>query len=206
MILSPLGLAIASAPAATAANENTTIVLHVQRWDLGQYCDAWIGHMDCNGLPPDVNVQSGENIVVYVLLRNYDAASAVRYRFEVDGGKNGIWGDWTMLFSTFGCLPGQTTSASPGPISGDLETHFLCIEGGALQVIGLMVMRAGSHGCLGISDIEFSGIWDCDQATTEVAPGNRGRICVGKGGYDACDSMPVAVEPVTWGAIKAQYR
>jgi len=162
--------------------------------------------MDCNSMSPTVNVQPGENIVVYVLLRNYEAASALRYRFEVDGGKSGLWGDWTMLFSTFGCLPGQNSPAIPSEASGDLETHFLCLEGGALQVLGLMVMQAGSHGCLGISDIEFSGIWDCNQVITPIAPGNRGRVCVASGGYDACDPMQVAVDGATWGAIKAQYR
>jgi hypothetical protein len=57
--------------------------------------------MDCETMPPAVNVQPGENIAVYVFLRNYDSASAIRYLFEVDGGKNGIGGDWTMMFSTF---------------------------------------------------------------------------------------------------------
>ena len=190
----------------TAANENATIILHAQPWDLGLFCQAWVGQMDCDGMPPAVNVQSGESIAVYVFLRNYDSASAIRYRFEIDGGKNGPWGDWTMMFSTFGCLPGQTTSAAPGPTSGDLDTTFLCIEGGSLRVLGLMAMQAGSHGCLEISNIEFSGIMDCNQVLTDVAPGNRGRICVNDGGYNACDPMPVPVEGATWGAIKAQYR
>jgi hypothetical protein len=205
-IIGLLGLAISSSTAAGAANESTTIVLHAQPWDLGQFCAAWQGHFDCTGVPPVINVQPGDNIVVYVLLRNYNAVSGVRYRFEVDGGENGVWGDWTMFFSDIGCLPGQIASELPDPTSGDFDTNFLCIKGGVLRAIALMVMRAGTHGCLGISDIEFSGIRDCDFGITGVASGNRGRICVGNGGYDACDSMPVAVGAGTWGAIKAQYR
>jgi hypothetical protein len=201
-----LCLLTAVAPPLQASNENATIVLHAQPWDLGLFCQAWVGQFDCNGMPPAVNVQPGENIGVFVLLRNYDAVSSVRYRFEVDGGKNGIWGDWTMVFSDFGCLPGQTTAGNPGPTSGVLDTSFLCIEGGALRVIGLMAMRVGTHGCLGISDVEFSGLQDCAFGITQVAPSNRGRICVSAGGYNACDPMPVAVEPGTWGEIKAQYR
>lgn len=200
------GLTMACATAASGANEDATIVLHAQPWDLGLFCQAWVGQMDCSSMPPVVNVQSEETIAVYVLLRNYDAVSSVRYQFEVDGGKNGLWGDWTMIFSAFGCLPGQTTAAEPGSTSGVLDTNFLCIEGGALRVLGLMAMRSGSHGCLEISNVEFSGIQDCDQVLTDVAPRNRGRICIEDGGYNACDAMPVAVEGATWGVIKAQYR
>jgi hypothetical protein len=205
-IIAVFGLTVACTTAARGANEDATIVLHAQPWDLGLFCQAWVGQFDCNGMPPVVNVQPEKTIAVFVLLRNYDAVSSVRYLFEVDGGKNGIWGDWTMIFSDFGCLPGQTTASAPASTNGVLETNFLCIEGGALRVIGLMAMTSGSHGCLEISEVEFSGIQDCDQVRTDVAPRNRGRICVGDGGYNACDAMPVPVEGATWGAIKAQYR
>ena len=48
---------------------------------------------------------------------------------------------------------------------------------------------------------------DCNQDIDRIMENGiqpLGRMCVGQGGVDACD-FPIAVEPATWGRIKATY-
>jgi len=199
-------------PASSFANENTTIVLHAQDWSHGWSCQAWVGTVDCETLPPTVNIESGQQALVTVFLRNYEDVAGVHYRFAVDGGSGPTtWSDWTFLFSSAGdCgLMNQTTSWPPTPANGNWSTTFNCITGGTFQPVAYLVFAAVGTGCLGIeeSDLGPSGVESCDwpPVLTSVAPENRGRICVGSGGYDACDPVTTPVAPATWGRIKSQY-
>jgi hypothetical protein len=91
-----------------------------------------------------------------------------------------------------------------------VRTAFNCISGGDLEVLGYLLVTAGSHGCLGIEehDMVGTGVLDCGLGidVMPIAPQNRGRICVGAGGYNACDPRAVPVEGATWGRIKRQYQ
>jgi hypothetical protein len=193
-------------------NENTTIVLHGQDWSQGHSCHAWVGTVDCEGLRPTVSIESGQQALVTVFLRNYEDVAGVYYRFAVDGGSGSTtWGDWTILFASAGdCgLTNQTTSWIPNPADGNLATNFNCITGGTFQPVVYLVFAAVGTGCLGVeeSDLGPSGVLSCPplEVLTSVAAENRGRVCVGPGGYDACDPVVTPVRPTTWGNIRNQY-
>ncbi len=188
------------------------MVLHAQDWSHGYHCQAWGGTVDCEALRPTVSVESGQQVLVTVFLRNYDEGSGLSYRFAVDGGSGATtWGDWTLLFSSFGgCgLMNQTGPWVPCQAHGNLSTTFNCITGGTFQPVAYLVFAAVGTGCLGVeeSDMQVSGVVSCDwpAVLTGVAPENRGRVCVGPGGHDACDPITTPVEQATWGNIKSQY-
>jgi hypothetical protein len=194
-----------------AGNELTTIVLHAHRIDIGPLnCEAWEGEFDCTfGHPPRVVISAGEAVAVFVFLRNQNEAAGLIYRFAVDGGSGSLpWGDWTNLYSSFGCQPTQFGLLTPNPTSGELVTSFNCLTGGALEPLGFIAFIAGTHGCLTIEESEryASGVADCTGRYTAVAPQNRGMMCIGSGGYGACDPQPVTVEARTWGQVKAHFR
>jgi hypothetical protein len=203
--------AVLLAEPTVAANENTTIVLHAQPIGDIVNCEQWIGNVDCSpGLPPTVNVGSGEHLLVYLFLRNYEGVTAFFCRWAVDGGTGPkTWGDWTFWAAGLGCLPGQHGDG-PWPYNGNMQTAFNCISGGALRVLGYLILTSGSRGCLGIEehDTTGTGVFDCSDGieVTPIVPQNRGRICVGAGGYNACDPRVVSVESATWGRIKRQYQ
>lgn len=189
-------------------NDLRTIILHVQATPLG--CNL---PFDCVGNGPNVSVIPGSQVFVAVYLRNYDDVSAFACRLSVDGGSGGnTWRDWTLLGASFSCLPGQTAQVrvqgGPPPIEpGDLTTSFLCNSGGALQPLGWMLFRAGSAGCLRIEEQSLgTGLLSCSDEFTGIAVSNRGVVCVGDGGHNACEPGQVPVENRTWGQIKAQYR
>jgi hypothetical protein len=193
------------------ANENTTVILNAQ---IGGFdCINGPIPFDCESSTPTVTVAPGDVITVQVFLRNYDNIEAFACRFAVDGGSGmQTWGDWTLLATYFGCLPGQVShvpsqNAPPPAEPGNLVTGFSCLTGGSLRFVGWMLMQVGSSGCLGIEEREFgTGVQDCSQEFTAIPASNRGRICVGPGGYDACEPVTVPIENSTWGQIKQQYR
>jgi hypothetical protein len=202
---------------AYATNESTTVVMHAhqpqgfQRQSFLDGCDAWMSEFNCIDTRPAVSVEPLEYYIIYVLLRNYEAVSVVSFRFSVDGGvAPDPWGDWVNGGSSFACQGNQHGLFSPTPNDGHLLTTFDCITGGALAPLGFMVFIAGAGGCLTIGDSEVSptGVQRCSTPPFvyfNVPPENRARICVGPGGYDACDPVPVPVRVSTWGGIKAQY-
>ena len=204
-----LCLLIAGTAPAQASNEQTTIVLHAHSIGNILNCQAGLGEFDCKESSPRVNIPAGDAVAVYVFLRNYDDACGLIYRFAVDGEQGAEpWGDWTIWGSSFGCQPNQTGLNGPNPHDGELITSFDCITGGALELLGFIFLMAGTHGCLGIEESEVyfpSGVLDDAWPPTAVAPGNRGRVCVGTGGHDACEPLTVPVEAATWGQIKRQY-
>jgi hypothetical protein len=201
-------LALVGAPA-KGANERTTVILHAQSDPM----DCINLPFDCSDTAPVVEVAPGSQMFVSVSLRNYDTVSGFACRFAVDGGSGpDTWRDWTLLGASFACIPGQLAhvpvQSAPPPIEpGELTTVFSCVAGGAIQPLGWMLFQVGSSGCLSIEERQLgTGVLDCDEHFTLVPAVNRGVICVGSGGHDACESGQVAVEGTTWGAIKAQYR
>jgi hypothetical protein len=197
---------------AALAVENTTLVLHAQPVEFE--CQGSVLPFDCTeGSGPTVTVTSGQLWFIYIFVRNYEEAGIVTCRMAVNGGSGvGTWGDWEVLGSSFGCLPGQIASevpvqSVPEREPGNITTAFNCLTGGALQPLGWVLFRVGSSGCLGIEEHEWgTGVVDCHSTFHPVPGHNRGRICIGAVGHDACEPGQVPVESSTWGRIKEQYR
>jgi hypothetical protein len=192
--------------------ENSTIVLHAQEDQFE--CQDGALPFDCSeGSTPTISVTSGQLWFIYIFVRHYEEAGTLTCRMAVDGGSGaGTWGDWDVVGSWFGCVAGQVTSevpmqSVPDREPGNITTAFNCLTGGALRPLGWVLFRVGSSGCLGIEEHEWgTGVIDCHGAFHAVPEHNRGRICVGPDGYDACEPGPVPVESGTWGQIKAQYQ
>ncbi len=191
-----LGLLLTS-PAA-AENENTTLVLHVV--PRGEFGCSVTGV--CDGTAPNVEVRGGEEYVVAVLARNFDALSGVHCAFDWH------W-SWTLSYSLWDCQPGSVGEfgpQGPGPLDGFVGTFFDCVEAGSTAVIGWLVVEAGDIGCFEVIE-SVHGIFstDCSIAQTPIDLRNVGRACVGEGGYAPCDPVTVPVEATSWGRIKRQF-
>ena len=192
-------------------NEKTTIILHAQ--EALFECTSGPQPFDCSSTSqPTVIVPPGELAFVYVFLRGAEDVIGLTCRFAVDGGSGpDTWGDWNLLGAVFGCLPGQLEPELPatnadGREPGNLRTVFNCVTSPALQPLGYLVFQVGTQGCLSIEEHELgTGVLDCNIEMDPVPAGNRGRICVGPGGYDACDPAATAVGGTTWARIKHQY-
>jgi hypothetical protein len=168
---------------------------------------------DCQGTMPVVTVDSHSQVLVYVYPRNYEDVSGFAGRFAVNGGSGvNTWGDWTLLGASFSCILGQTAQvpvqSAPPPIEpGELTTSFQCVTGGALRALGWMLFQVGTTGCLGIEDRALgTGVESCTQLFTVIEAYNRGLICVGPGGREACEPDLGPIQSDTWGRIKGQYR
>ena len=194
------------APVAQALNENTTIVLHAR--DGFAPCDDPQQQGICVDRPPTLDLSGMQMPWVYVMLRNYDELLGVQCAFD--------WpSTWTYLGGEWHCLPGAIEARvpiAPGPITGTLIIAFNCISGGALAPVGRMIFGPPSGGgCLAIIESGWpfgNHVIECPfpHEGTPILPENWGRVCAGAGGYDACWPASTPVEPVTWGAIKGQYR
>jgi hypothetical protein len=208
-------------------NDNTTLPLH-----------AVVGLITIEGeLVPDpcdpVNIttsaQTGDQVTIYVIVRNYDDIVGVQTAFT--------WGDWQFLSGHWNCRPNQVVGHAPygdgGSREGTLATAFDCIERGRTAIIGMMQFTVGT-GCLRHTESSFPfGTHVLASDFNEVAhvyPFHRGEVCVGEAGYPACSPvMPTqavelssaqsplfelthSVECVTpvesrsWGTVKSVYR
>jgi hypothetical protein len=206
--LARLGLLLSlvlTASVSFALNENTTIVLHAR--DGFAPCDDPQQHgIDCiNGLP-NVDLSGMQMPWVYVMLRNYDGIGGIACAFD--------WPmEWNYLGGTWDCQQHMIVvlqPVSPGPVTGQLLTAFDCIQGGALATVGRMIFAAPSTaGCLSVINPNHPfgvHVANCIGGDDLIPPENRGRVCAGPGGYDACWPASTPVESATWGAIKSQYR
>jgi hypothetical protein len=191
---------------ALAINESTTIVLHAR--DGFAACDEpQQNGLDCINGHPTLDLTGMTAPWVFVMLRNYDVLAGLQCAFD--------WPlTWTYLGGTWDCQPGSLTAEqpkAPGPVAGTLALVFNCVQGGSLITIGRMIFaNTASQGCLSIieSDGPFgTHVANCDASDgPPIPPENRGRVCTGPGGYDACWPASTPVESATWGAIKSQYR
>ena len=194
-----------SAPASFALNENTTIVLHAR--DGFAPCDDPQQHgIDCVSGLPNVDLSGMQMPWVYVMLRNYEHIGGLQCAF-----------DWPSTWAYFGAVWNCQGHAlghgptGPGPIAGTLGVAFDCVQGGALITVGQLIFTSTvGGGCVSVIESGFgfgTHVGNCDGSDgAAISPANRGRVCVGVGGYDACWPASTPVESATWGAIKSQYR
>jgi hypothetical protein len=143
---------------------------------------------------------------IYVFLNGFDGVRAMQCAFETD--------DWTLVAGIWDCTSNPAVGHQPvnplGPGPGTLAIAFDVVMGPQFLVIGRMLFVPPTSGCLTVVESIY-GSGGCvvlapDGSTlTDVPAENRGVVCAGQGGYDACDP-PVPVDAVTWGSIKAQYR
>jgi hypothetical protein len=194
---------------ALAVNESTTFILHAS--ETFSTCEApQQAGLDCETVMPTIDVSGLMESMVYMYLRNYEAVAGAVCAFE--------WpATWTILANAWDCqgmfqvTPFYPIAPGPGPGQGMMMTAFNPIYGGTMQPIGRVIIAHPGPGCLSIidsTDLCGDGCGVVDPATiecTRVPPENRGRICFGPGGYDACDPAATPVEAITWGRIKAQY-
>lgn len=192
--------------AALAVNESTTIVLHAR--DGFAECDEpQQSGLDCVNQFPTLDISSMQMPWVYVMLRNYDNVSVLQCAFD--------WPlAWSYLGGTWDCRPGALVlvqPTAPGPLTGSMVVAFNCVQGGALTTVGRMIFGPPvGAGCLSVIESSYpfaTNVVSCDaKYVTHVPVENRGRVCAGPGGHDACWPASTAVEDGTWGAIKHQYR
>ena len=193
------------ATAAQAVNEDTTIVLHAR--DGFALCDDPQQQGICVDRPPTLDLSGMQMPWVYVMSRNYDQLAALWCAFD--------WpAEWIYLGGTWDCQQHMITvfqPSAPGPVTGQLLTAFDCIQGGSLATIGRMIFGPPSgEGCLSVIHPNHPfgvHVASCGGVNETSLPlENTGRVCAGPGGYDACVPASTAVESVTWGTIKGQYR
>jgi hypothetical protein len=202
---------LAAPPSATAANEQTTLILHAIPHAIDNRCSTpYDQGFDCGeDGRPTVDVIAFSEIDVYLYVRNFDSLSGVQCAFA--------WPiEWTFQawgpLVEGGCQSQQVFGIQPqgagGATDGTLTTAFDCVTGGFLTAIGSMWFTVGNAGCLSIVDSTYpygTHVIGCDLTPATVHPDAWGAICVNEGGLDTCDpNQPVV--PATWGRIKAAYQ
>jgi hypothetical protein len=188
-----------------AENESATIVLHAR--DGFATCEEpQQSGLDCINGHPVLDIGSMQTPWIYVMLRNYERVNVLQCAFD--------WPlSWSYLGGTWDCQPGSLVlvqPTSPGPKTGSMVVAFNCVQGGALITVGRMIFGPPvGNGCLSIIESIYpfgTNVVSCPAAqATHVPSENRGRICAGPGGYDACWPAATPAESATWGSIKAQY-
>jgi hypothetical protein len=205
-VLTALLLASCLATAAHAGqNPMVSLPLHAKASSF-EPCNGYLP-VDCRSNHPVVNINPGP-AAIFLFVMNYNAVAGVQTAFLPDPS-------WTFTFGLWDCQPGQLNAVTPAPpfgaTAGTITTAFNCLTGPDLGVIGRMFFVAGAVGC--IQQVQSSypfgiHVLDCQQGIDQITENQAyrlGKICVGQGGYDTCDPHP-AVEPATWGGIKAQYQ
>jgi hypothetical protein len=206
-LVASLATLVGAPDAFAGANPNFTLPLHAK---VSQFepCDGYLP-VDCLGIRPTVQVESGQPVAVFLLVANYTQLAGLQTAFEVDPR-------WSYLFGLWFCTPSYSDlhPVPPfGPTAGTVTCGFInCVTSGELLPIGRMHFISGT-GCVGQIESSFPmGTWamDCQEQIDQVFvndPGQTarlGRVCVGPGGHDACEAAtPVAA--ATWGRIKATY-
>ncbi len=201
-----LGVLLGMSGMALAENNDcVTVVLHAAS-GIDTDCQT---DVDCTAVQPTTRIDGPVGLYTVVMyLRNYDEVNGVQVAFD--------WpGTWSFGFGLWNCQTGQlsaVTPTAPGPLSGSITTAFNFITGGALAPVGVMVFNSlGVDGCLSIIESEYpfgnhviNG--NVTPPETAIRDENEGKICVAADGLNACECVPEAVEPATWGQIKATYR
>jgi hypothetical protein len=189
------------------ANPNFTLPLHAK---VSQFepCSGYLP-VDCLGVRPTVQVETGQQVAIFLFVANYTQLAVIQTAFEVAPS-------WSFTFGLWDCQPGLGGKFPPmppfGPTNGTMIYTFNCLTGGTLAALGRMFFVAGT-GCIGQVESSYpDGIYalDCQQQLDQILPdepgqeARLGKVCVGAGGHDACEAAtPVAA--ATWGKIKAAY-
>ncbi len=193
-------LALGGVASAQTTNNCTTVVLHaISGIDTDCQTD-----LDCTAVLPTVRIDTPAGLYTVVMyLKNYDNTNGVQVAFD--------WPvTWAFGFGLWTCQPGQLSAVQPtaaGPTTGSITTAFNFISGGALAPVGVMVFNSIGTGCLSIieSSYPFGNHVINGSDVMPLRADNVGKICVGEDGTDTCACVPQAVEPATWGQIKASY-
>ncbi len=202
-----LAIAVLTSPAIAGPNSNAALVLHAVRSDYSTACDIDDPCLPFPGHPQVEIVEPGQPHAVYVLLRNFDNVFYLQFALDWPQDWGRAFGWW---YCQMGCICEQFPD-QPGPVLGAYSCCFNCITGGASTVIGYMFFQTPSAGCISIVDAAVgvpqgtfvescAGGLDIDP----VLQRNRGRVCVGPGGVNACES-PAPVESSTWGQVKRAF-
>lgn len=185
-------------------NPQVTLPLHAKASSF-EPCTGYLP-VDCRANQPTVNINPGA-AAIFLFVMNYNSVAGVQTAFQPDAS-------WAFAFGLWDCQPGQLNAVTPappfGPTNGSITTAFNCLQGPALGVIGRMFFGFAGAGC--ITQVQSSypfgiHVLDCAQGIDQIPDtqaARLGKVCVGTGGVAACDPL-VAVEPATWGSIKAQY-
>jgi hypothetical protein len=207
------GLTVGSTAIFGGANPYFTLPMHaIYPATFTETCDdpAQSG-VDCINVLPTFTLPEGATgpAVLYLLCFRHTELAGVQTALE--------FAPWTIIFDNWNCQVNQLSLVTPGnpggPTAGRLSTAFDCVRSPSIQVVGFMTMNLTGTGC--IRQVNPSGslvqALDCqleiDQFDVTVPPHDTraGSVCIGPGGRDACE-LWTAVEPATWGGIKAQYK
>ena len=184
-------------------NPEITLPLHFKAGSFANCTD--FAPVDCESNRPDLNAVPGAGIA-FLLAYNHTSLAGVQTAFD--------FGGWTLMFGLWDCQVGQLTAVTPanpgGSRDGSITTAFTPVTTGELIAIGRMFFQVPATGCL--SQIQSTypfGIHVIDALLQndeihDAKSGRVGKLCVGAGGIDACAPV-TAVEPTTWGKVKAQY-
>jgi len=193
-------LAACVEPCWAGSNPYFTLPLHA----VSGFGNCDFQPVDCLGNRPNTSVAPGEMASILLLVANYSDVAGYSAGFEWDPS-------WSYLAVLLDCRPGQTGHFFPETNSMGIVSAFFCVNGPALTVVGRIVFRVGQTGCLRFIEPPLPNrivVMDCqgeiDEITDLESP-RLGRVCVGAGGHDACDS-PVPVIGSTWGEIKRSYQ
>jgi hypothetical protein len=192
---------------AGGANPNFTLPLHAKVTQVFEPCDGYLP-VDCLGVHPTVEVQSGQAVAVFLLVANAPELTGVQTAFDIDP-------TWTFVSDAWDCRGRYAfVPVSPFyPNSNTLAVTFNCITGGELLPIGRMFFIAGT-GCIGQVSSTFpfgTHVLDCQGEADMIVPSQPGqaarlgKVCVGTGGNDAC-AVATPVAAATWGQIKKTYQ
>jgi hypothetical protein len=192
---------------AAPCDEDTTFILHAH--SEFAFCETPQQEgLDCETVLPTTDATGLNMSMVYMFARHYEWTNGIACAFD--------WQPtWTILGNSWDCQVNQLLAyvpTAPGPLHGMIMTAFDPIASGALTPIGRMMFTHSGGGCLRMINSIEPCTGGCGlanepgQGCTHVPEINRGRICVGPGGYHACNPASTPVEDVFWGRIKSQYR
>lgn len=195
-----------STNAFAGANPQVTLPLHAKPSTFEQ-CNGYLP-VDCVSTLPTTNVAAAP-IAVFLFVFNHHNVAGVQTAFE--------WPGWNLTFGLWDCQGGQLSAVTPanpgGPVAGSITTAFNCVNSTSLLIVGrLHLVPAGQAGCIKqVQSVFPNGIHvlDCAQGTDLITDSaldrqRLGEICVGTAGNTGCNPV-AAVEPSTWGSIKASY-
>jgi hypothetical protein len=195
-----------STNAFAGANPQVTLPLHAKPSSF-EPCTGYLP-VDCVSTLPTTNV-AAVPIAVFLFVYNHHNVAGVQTAFE--------WPGWNFLFGQWTCQGGQLFAVAPanpgGPTAGTITTAFNCVNTTELLIVGNMhFVPAGTPGCISQVQSTFPNgihVLDCAQGTDLISTSPQdqlrlGKICVGQAGNAACTPVS-AVEPSTWGSIKASY-
>ena len=201
--LALVALLVAANPS-LAVNEGTTLPLHVVIPLFPACADAGDPCAPGGQIQLDTGTAPFPN--VFLLARNFEALRGVQTAFA--------WPGYGLLGQTWLCQGNQLAARVPqgpsgGPGEGTIATVFDNVLGPDTAVIGFMTFQGGTTGdCIVQVESSFDNgthVLSDLLIVTPVPAGNRGSVCNGPGGVNACEGA-VPVEPSTWGSIKGQYR